>query len=135
MAFDREFASATVFCEASSLSPLARRGVASVICQRLRLAPRFGTTLAQVVLRYHQFSEWNGDPTDNRNLLRVATVDENDPVLFDCCEAMDQAQAGYKNPADGATHFYDTRIKAPDWAVGAELVCHIDTLAFYKGVK
>ncbi len=135
MAFDREFVGATVFCEASNRSGAARRGVAHAIVNRRKLQTWFGKTDAEVVLRYHQFSEWNGDPADNRNLLRVADASDNDLILMDSLDAYEEAVAGYPDPTDGATHFHDDSIAPPAWTVGAVKTCQIDSLIFYKGVK
>lgn len=134
MAFDREISAMTNFCEASSLSGLARRGVVHSQFNRLKDG-RFGPSIAAICLKRSQFSEWLDDSADNRNLLRAATCGDDDPIMNDCLEAYDEALAGYPDPTNDATHYHDTSIDPPYWTVGATRTIQIDTLIFYKNVK
>ena len=134
MAFDREISAMTAFCEASSLSPAARRGVIHSQFNRLRDG-RFGPTVAAICLKRYQYSEWLSDRADNNNLLRAAECKDDDPIMGDCLEAYDEALAGYPDPTDGATHYHDISISPPAWTAGATKTCQIDSLIFYKNVR
>ena len=135
LAFDRTFAVATIYCEASGQSQEARLGVAYSEINRWKTG-RFGKTIAEVVLRREQYSEWNGDVVDNKNLLRMADVADNDEVLLACGDMYDAALSGsIPDPTDGATHYYDTSIAPPTWTVGATKTVQIGTLIFWKNVS
>lgn len=133
MAFDRAIAAMTIYCEASGEAPEVKLAIAHVLRNRLR-AGRFGGTVAEVCLRRGQFSEWNGDPINNRNLLRAARVSESDPVMVECLSLWDESGSGV-DPTEGATHFHETASPKPSWAQGAECVGQIGAFLFYRGVK
>ena len=134
MAFNRPIAATTIFCEASGEPSEARRGVAHVIVNRANRPLRFGATVAAVCLRRMQFSEWNDDALDNRNLERAALADDDDPIMLDCLAAFDEAVAGGTDVTGGATHYHDDSIQPPDWTVGAVRTCKLGRLIFYRGV-
>lgn len=100
---------------------------------------RFGTNAANVCLKRLQFSSWNGDPVNNRNLLRVINMPRSDPTLLDCALAYDEAAAG-ADPTGGATHYFDTSISPPSWTKvqpdGRQAIktCQIGKLIFFKDV-
>lgn len=133
MAYDKAIAVITVAAEASNQSHPARQGVAASIFNRLADG-RFGTTIAAICLKRFQYSEWNGDASDNANLERVAKLPDGDPVILDCAVAYDEAAAG-KDPTGGATHYHDTSIAPPNWTQGATRTCQIGALIFYTNVK
>lgn len=135
MAFDRAFAGATIYCEASGQSALARRMVAWSLFNRLRDG-RFGSTIAQICLRRAQFSEWLSDPQDNANLLRMAGTPETDSVLMDALSAYQEALAGNgPDPTGGATHFYAEPLPAPSWTEPpAIFTVQEGRLRFYRNV-
>lgn len=132
MAFDREIAALTIYCEASGEPPEGRIAVAATLFNRLH-ARRFGATIAAVCLARYQYSEWLDDKADNANLLRAAGVADSDPVLQDCLEAFDIA-AGGKDPTGGATHYYAVSIPPPAWAATGEFTIQIGHHRFYKNV-
>jgi spore germination cell wall hydrolase CwlJ-like protein len=116
MAFDREIASLTIYCEASSGTPEERRFLAWTLFNRLR-AKRFGATIAEVCLHHAQYSEWNDDNADNANLRRGARASAGDVVLHDCMSAFDEvALSKGPDPTKNATHYFDKSIAAPYWA-------------------
>jgi len=135
MAFDRQIAGITIFCEASSEPHEARLGVAYTIINRSKVPLRFGATVAAVCLRRMQFSEWNDDAVDNRNLERAALAAEDDPVMLDCLACFDEALNGNSDPTHGATHYHDDSISPPSWTDGAIRTCKLGKLIFYRGVK
>lgn len=135
MAFDRQIAAMTIFCEASSASQAERDAIAHVMLNRLKNPARFGKTLAAVCLKFRQFSEWNGDPADNANLLRAAEVADDDPVMFGCATAITYAFNGWPDPTKGATHYHDQSIAPPAWTNGAVCTLVTDKFRFYAGVK
>jgi N-acetylmuramoyl-L-alanine amidase len=135
MAFDRTFGTATVYCEASDQAQDCQLGVAYSELNRLRTG-RFGSTMAEICLKRKQYSEWNGDPVNNANLLRVAAISDSDPVLLQCAAMYDAAESGgLADPTDGATHYYDTSIAPPTWTVGATKTVQLGRLVFWKNVK
>jgi spore germination cell wall hydrolase CwlJ-like protein len=136
MAEDRAIAAYTVFCEASSENHDARLGVAYCIMNRAALAPHFGETIADVCLKWEQFSSWNGDPGSRNNLRRAAQASDDDPVFVDCGQAVDQAEfKSVPDPTHGATHYFDTSIQPPDWTDGAIRTVQLGRLIFYRGVR
>ena len=135
MAQDRAIAMLTAFCEASGEGPEARRGVIWSMRNRRDLDPsRYGSTLAAVCLKRAQYSEWDGDSVDNRNLERAATCPDSDPVMLDCGLAYDEMISGHQDPTNGATHFYAKSIPAPYWTAQATLCATLGNLLFWKDV-
>lgn len=131
MAQDSAIAILTVACEASNQGHDARVGVAASILNRVKDG-RFGSTPAAVCLRRFQYSEWNSDAADNRNLERVASMADDDPVIVDCATAWNEAQT--QDPTEGATHFFAESIPEPWWAAQATFTVQLDALRFYKDV-
>ena len=124
----------TIYCEASGEPYEGKVAVAATFFNRVR-SGRFQKTVAATCLKRFQYSEWNGDPIDNMNLMRVATVSDDDPVLADCARAYDEA-AGGADPTKGATHYYSTTIAPPSWVSGtATLTAEIGHHLFYDNVQ
>ena len=135
MAFDREIAALTIFCEASDQSPECRRAIAFSLFNRMRENPqRYGSTIAAVCLKRMQYSEWNADAADNANLLRAASTPATDKVMMDCLSAYQTAIAGGSDPSNGATHFYANSIPAPAWTANATLAAQIGNVLFWRDV-
>lgn len=132
MAFDRDIAALTIFCEASGEPQEGKVAVAASLFNRLKHGG-FGKTIASVCLHRYQYSEWNDDRVDNSNLLRGAETDEHDPVMQACLEAYDTAAAG-QDPTGGATHYYAVSIPAPAWAAQSTFTVQIGHHKFYKDV-
>ena len=132
MAFDREIAAMTIFCEASSEPHEGRVAVAATFFNRLK-SGKFGKTIASVCLHRYQYSEWNADRADNANLLRAAEAAGNEPMIVDSLAAYDEA-AGGSDPTDGATHYYAEYIQEPEWAKVAQFTIQIGRHKFFKNV-
>jgi hypothetical protein len=120
---DRTLAALTDFCEASSGTPEDRRLVMWTIFNRMRIAPsRYGRSPAGVCVLRMQFSEFNGDAADNRNLERGVNTPGTDPIMLDCAAAYDEVSAavqrGDPDPTDGATGYYDHSLDGnpPYWS-------------------
>ena len=134
MAYDQQIGTITVYCEASGESAQAQLGVAWSFVNRLATG-RYGASVAEICLRRMQYSEWNADAGDNANLLRAARCSEDDPVLVACAQALGGALTGEApDPTGGATHYHDTSISPPAWALRATKTCQIGRLVFYKDV-
>jgi N-acetylmuramoyl-L-alanine amidase len=134
MAYDRAFAAVTTYCEASSATPDERRDVMHSYFNRLRHGG-FGHTIAEVCLRRHQYSEWNGDAVNNANLMRGMRAPDDDPIMVDCGAAFDEVAAANSDPTNGATHYHDKSIAPPYWALPPAIKT-LDTakFCFYKNV-
>lgn len=134
MACDAAIAALTIYCEASSASQAEREAIAHVI--RNRVADRrFPKTAAAVCLQRMQFSEWNADAADNRNLMRAALTPDSDPVFRACGMAWAFATSTDIDPTFGATHYHDKTIAPPAWTEGARVTLNTDKFIFYAGVK
>ena len=134
MAFDRQIAALTTYCEASSARSDERACVTHTYFNRVK-SGRYPKTVAGVCLQRMQYSEWNADAADNRNLLRGATVPDNDPIMLDCLAVFDAVAAGSPDPTKGATHYTDKTIAPPPWTVGAIMTLETPKFRFYSGVK
>ncbi len=132
MAFDREIAALTIFCESSGEPYTGKVAVAATLFNRLK-SGRFGKTIAAVCLQRYQYSEWNDDKGDNGNLIRGAETPENDPIMALCLAAFDEASRG-ADPSMGATHYYADSIAAPAWAATGTETVKIGHHIFFKDV-
>jgi hypothetical protein len=119
MAFDRQIAAMTCYCEASSAMPFERQCVIHTMFNRLHTpGQRFGTTIAAICLKRAQYSEWNGDRVNSANLMRAAHAADSDPIMLDCLTAYSEvADGALPDPTNGSTHYFDKSISAPYWAV------------------
>lgn len=130
MAFDREIAALTIFCEASGEPHAGKVAVAATFFNRLKTG-RFGKTIAAVCLARYQYSEWNDDRADSANLIRGAEVSDDD--MADCLDAFDEAARG-GDPSLGATHYFAVSIPAPAWAAQGTETVQIGHHKFFKNV-
>lgn len=131
MAFDRQIAAITCYCEASSETHEARVAVIASMFNRLK-SGKYESTIAANCLKRKWFSEWNADVINNANLLRAAHVPDIDPMMVDCLKAYDEAAAG-ADPSLGATHYHDESV-VPEWTLGATKTRQIGKLVFWKNV-
>lgn len=129
---DKPIGVLTIAAEASNQSHECRLAIAASLFNRLADG-RFGHSIAAVCLKRYQYSEWNDDSVDNANLIRVAVMLPDDPVILDCAVAYDQAAAG-ADPSGGATHFFADSISRPQWAALATFTVKIGSVLFYKDV-
>lgn len=141
IAKDRTIGSLTAFCEASSATPAERRMVIWTFFNRLKLnqPSRYGATVAGVCLKRMQYSEWNGDRGNNRNLMRGAETPDDDKTMLDCAAAFDEVLAAQSDltavdPTSGATHYWDHTIPPPYWAAQATITITTDNFTFAKDV-
>ncbi len=134
MAFDRQIAAITCYCEASGASHDERMAVMHTFFNRVKDG-RFGKTVAAVCLKRYQFSEWNDDSADNANLERAANASDTDPIILECLADFDAISAGAPDPTNGATHYHDKSISPPAWAKGATIALETNKFIFYRGVK
>ena len=135
MAFDRAVAALTLYCEASNQPPETRRWIMHSVFNRARIGPaRYGPTVAAVCLKRAQYSEWDGDTVDNRNLERAASAPDADATMLDCLAAYDEVAGGASDPTRGATHFYADSIPAPYWTAQATSCGKSGNILFFKDV-
>ncbi len=133
MAFDKQIAAITTYCEASSAAAMERRCVVHSYFNRVKDG-RFGHTVAEVCLKRYQYSEWNGDAADNANLMRAARAKDDDTIMLDCLVAFDEVATGAVDPTNGATHYHDKSIAPPYWAVNAQRTLETPKFLFYTAV-
>ena len=125
----------TLFCEASGAGPQAQEAVAWVLRNR-RDSGRWGHTLAEVCLHRMQFSEWNADPADNRNLLRAAACPEGDPTMVGCKQVLESVLASDgPDPTHGALFYFDHSIPPPAWAQGLPPLLVLGPFSFFRDVR
>lgn len=142
MAFDRQnldrtIAAITVYCEASSATQPELECVAHVIQNRVRdPRGRWSKTPAGVCTDYMQFSSWNGDANDRRNLLRAINAVQTDTVMDQAFAAWDAVASGdTDDPTKGATHYHDKSIAPPSWTQGATMTLETANFMFYANVR
>ena len=128
MAFDRPIGILTICCEASDQSDLCKQAIIASIRNRVA-AGRWETTVAGVCMQRYQYSEYNDDAGDNRNLERVLALADDDPEILAAGAAYD---ATIDDPSLGATHFYAVGIPAPPWTIGATRTVQIGKVIFWK---
>ena len=110
MAYDLYIGAATLFMETSGELPAGRVAVAHVLVNRLKNG-KFGRTLAEICLRYRQFSGWNDkDP----NGIRFAVAP--DELLEPFEQILSNALSGKSaDPTSGALFYYNPRVANPNW--------------------
>lgn len=124
----------TIYGEARGESRAGKRAVAKVIMNRMD-DPRWGNTVAAVVLQRFQFSCFNGNDPNFPILLQVARHSgmRKGPKLAEC---MGAATEVWLSPddfgVDGANHYHTTNIK-PSWAKNMLVVATIGRHVFLKG--
>jgi spore germination cell wall hydrolase CwlJ-like protein len=135
LAFDLEIMALTIAAEASSGSQAEREAVGWTITNRCR-SGKYPANPAGVCLQRMQYSEWNGDTPDNRNLLRVAEMTEDSVTISNALAAAKVAQGlPGLDPTGGATHYHDRSIDPPSWArPPAEIALETPNFIFYRGV-
>lgn len=147
--FDREIGRTTVFCEASGEGRAAMLGVAYTLATRARLGaayaaghggtphPLFGSGhVSEAAMDPRQYSVFNDDQGDFRNLRRRCVAADADPILATALAVMDAAVGGVEpDPTDGATHYHDSTIDPPSWTEGATMTKAIGSIMFYANVK
>ncbi|MCS6931246.1 MAG: cell wall hydrolase [Acetobacteraceae bacterium] len=141
---DKDIVARTLWGEARGEGEEGMRAVAAVIVNRARIArawmakygkkrhPLFGDgSLKSVCQAKFQFSCWNeGDP----NRAKMEALATTDALYLQGRAALEWALTN-PDPTLGATHYYSSVIKAPDWTKGATMTVKIGHHLFYKNVK
>lgn len=108
---DLDILARTLYGEAEGNNIADAKAIAAVIVNRTRF-PNWPNRIAAVCLQAWQFSCWNqSDP--NRERILNAHGDWYDTCTKIAGEAISGEMA---DPTNGATHYYETGIKAPKWA-------------------
>ena len=100
---DVEILARTMWGEARNEGTIGMQAVANVVMNRLKKAPRFGSSVAEVCLKPYQFSVWNkGDP----NLAPMKNVTDADPRFREALELANRAVNGdLRDVTSGADHY------------------------------
>jgi N-acetylmuramoyl-L-alanine amidase len=133
MSFDLEIAARTLWMEARGEPPEGRRAVAHALVNR-HLAGRWfsGATLVECCLMAAQFSCWNTNDPNRREMARLA---DDDALLADCRAHVEAALEGSEpDPTGGATHYHARGGREPEWARGREPSAEIGRHRFYTDV-
>ncbi len=129
MAYDLQIGAATVFMEASGEPDEGKLAVASVLVNRLKTG-RWGKTLAAVCFAPHQFSSWN---YTGSNMERLANINDIDPVLAACEQAMSNAMHGTApDPTGAALYYFADYIDPPAWSHNLTFTIKIGRHEFFK---
>lgn len=128
---DETWAVMTLVAEASGEPYEAQLAVAEVI--RNRTATRYNSdgTVIGTVLAAAQFSCWS---TRDKNRLRVARMDWDDPAVVSCRRAWREAMFGQSNTVRGAVLYYNPNvpgIKRPTWDRSECLVATVGAQRFF----
>jgi len=125
---DRVWGIVTLWAEARGESFEGQVAVAEVIQRRTALRLFSHGTIGSTVLWPLQFSCWNArDP--NRD--RLATLDDEDPVVQSVIRAWERAEEG---PAvvPGATHYFNPKIASPVWGQTMTVVANLGSHRFVR---
>jgi N-acetylmuramoyl-L-alanine amidase len=120
----------TVVAEAGGEPYAGQVAVAEVIQRRARLRYASDGTIAGTVLFPHQFSCWN---TEDENRIRVAMLDDQEPVVVACLEAWAEAQSGSDRSQGALCYLNPHTVRVPPpWVARCELVAEIGHHRFYR---
>lgn len=115
---DRILAAITIWQESRGEPFDGKIAVAEVIRNRTRAGYMSDGSVAGTCLRAFQFSGWN--PTDPNRVPSVK-IDDSDPIVGQCLEAWDRAEAG-SDLVGGAVHYLNVDLvlrtlgRLPEWA-------------------
>jgi spore germination cell wall hydrolase CwlJ-like protein len=124
----------TIWGEARGEGAKGMEAVASVIMNRLRIARRagsywWGNSIIQICQKPFQFSCWNKDDPNYRQLL---AVDGRDLVFATALRIARRAMAGVlADPTHGATHYHAAGM-TPYWVGRHRPVAVIGRQIFYR---
>jgi spore germination cell wall hydrolase CwlJ-like protein len=128
---DTALAAATIWQEARGEPYQGKLAVAEVIRNRMRFKYSSDGTVAGTVARSYQFSGWNDDPGDNKQLVQSLKLDDDDPVVQECMTAWHDANMNGTNVAKGATLYANLNISKPGWAKASMKVAEIGNHTFF----
>jgi N-acetylmuramoyl-L-alanine amidase len=122
-AYDRTLHALAVWRESRGESLEAKRAVAHVILNRVRL-PGFPDSISRVVLQPAQFSSFSkSDP----NATKWPMPD--DPAWLECCAVVDDPG---DDPTGGAVLFHSPMTRLPKWALPEKRTVQIGAFTFYR---
>lgn len=127
----------TVWGEARGEGVTGMQAVAAVIINRVAVAQRknnywWGNNIIEVCQKPYQFSCWNKDDPNYRQLIAVS---DTDPIFTLAKRTSSRILLGFlPDITNGADH-YHTRMIMPHWARGQTPVARIGQHLFYKLVK
>jgi len=127
---DAAWAIMTIHQETAGEPQAGKLAVARVIRNRMKQRYNSDGTVPGTVLRAYQFSGWN---SSGGGRIRVASLDDDDPVVKACAQAwLDSLilDPGVKD----AVLYYDPEIvkTPPDWAVPGKFAARIGRHEFYN---
>lgn len=132
---DRALAIVTVWQESRGEPYEAQVAVAETIRNRVRQHWEGGTSVADIVFERLQFSGMNSDNPWRGDSFEL---DDRDPVVISCANAVDEAFAG-SDRAGGATHFLNEDLtrklnkgRLPPWYNPARIVARSGQLTFLR---
>lgn len=145
--FDVEIGARTCWMEARGEGQSGISAVAWSMANRARIGalwfaahgaphPLFGSGhVAEVSLDPWQYSSWNLDSGDWNNRRAMCSLDDSDPLLQTCRDAVQAAMdQSVMDPTGGATHYFDDSIAPPSWVAVATFTVKIGRLNFYRNV-
>jgi len=116
----------TIFGEARGEGVLGMTAVGHVLVNRQQTG-KWGKSLNSVCLWPYQFSCW----LPGANLESMVSVDDNDPLLSQCRNALISAMTSTDDPTNGATFYFADYISPPPWAAGKNFKVKIGHHLFY----
>lgn len=112
---DKTWAIMTIRQEADGESINGKIAVAEVIRNRMRRHYFSDGTIAGTVLKAYQFSGWN---TDDPNRLRIAKMDDSDPLTEQAFKAYNEAFEKESNLVSGSVLYHSILMKPfPYWTM------------------
>ena len=131
---DLELLTLCVWREARGEGMLGKRGVAHVVCNRVKRPCWWGHTVKQVILHPEQFSSFNmRDPNSSKWPTDVEPAGEDSEM------AASLVLGGTDDdPTKGATHYHDISIEFPErsWGLRSkfEETLEVGRLKFYRQI-
>nr|WP_269839554.1 cell wall hydrolase [Paucibacter sp. M5-1]MCZ7881974.1 cell wall hydrolase [Paucibacter sp. M5-1] len=124
----------TLWGEARGEPQAGIEAVACVVLNRVRRQSYWGRSIAEVCLKPYQFSCWNQDDPNRRQLLSLSS---SDPQYRRALEVAKAAVAGdLIDATQGATHYYSKRLRRPPvWALGHSACADIGLHLFFNKIR
>ena len=105
-----------IYGEARGESIWIKRAIADSVINRTGKNKWWGNTLREVILKENQYSCFNKNDPNRIKLLNPTKYDKL--RVWEVCliVAMETLPMDNNDDSNGATHYYDTSIKEPEWA-------------------
>lgn len=141
---DDSLAIITIWQEAHGESYPGKVAVGEVILNRTAEKYSSDGTIADTILRPHQFSGWLGgggwktEPGKRDYRVRSCMIDDTDPVVADCVRAWAEARVNVKGAApvaNGALLYVNLAVARPGWLARVEKVAEVGAHTFYRPKK